>query len=176
MRPDTTAMQSTSDRIQLLYYIDLIIMIAFFLSVAALVSAAIVRGYSSKVSGLMLISVHVFSYKLRHIVGFGLVEMAISTNPKSAINRNLYENTGWDNCFYTGHSASTRKPTKCRHHPLASYLVCKHAGQPSSPSCGALVFEQSFVGSGETLSCLCNWIYSMHCRDGFSLQMIAVVQ
>ena len=27
-------------------------------------------------------------------VGFGLVEMAISTNPKLTIYRNLYENTG----------------------------------------------------------------------------------
>ena len=36
----------------------------------------------------------VFSYKLRYIVGFGLVEMAISTNQKPMIYRNLYENTG----------------------------------------------------------------------------------
>ena len=36
----------------------------------------------------------VFSYKLRYIVGFGLVEMAISPNPKPTIYRNLYENTG----------------------------------------------------------------------------------
>ena len=35
----------------------------------------------------------VFSYKLRYIVGFWLVEMAISTNQKSTIYRNLYENT-----------------------------------------------------------------------------------
>ena len=35
----------------------------------------------------------VFSHKLRYIVGFGLVEMAISTNPKPTIYRNLYENT-----------------------------------------------------------------------------------
>ena len=28
-----------------------------------------------------------FSYKLRYIVGFGLVEMAISTNPKRTIYR-----------------------------------------------------------------------------------------
>ena len=34
----------------------------------------------------------VFSYKLRYIAGFGLVEMAISTNPKLTIYRNLYEN------------------------------------------------------------------------------------
>ena len=39
----------------------------------------------------------VFSYKLRYIVGFGLVEMAISTNTKPTIYSNLYENTG------TGH-------------------------------------------------------------------------
>ena len=36
----------------------------------------------------------VFSYKLRYIVGFWLVEMAISTNPKPTIYRNLHENTG----------------------------------------------------------------------------------
>ena len=36
----------------------------------------------------------VFSYKLRYIVGFWLVEMAISTNQKPTIYRNLYENTG----------------------------------------------------------------------------------
>ena len=35
----------------------------------------------------------VFSYKLRYIVGFWLVEMAISTNQKPTISRNLYENT-----------------------------------------------------------------------------------
>ena len=33
-----------------------------------------------------------FSYKLRYIVGFGLVEMAISTNPKPTIYRKLQEN------------------------------------------------------------------------------------
>ena len=38
----------------------------------------------------------VLSYKLRDIVGFGLVEMAISTNPKPTIYRNLYENTDSD--------------------------------------------------------------------------------
>ena len=36
----------------------------------------------------------VFSYKLRYIVGFWLVKMAISTNQKPTIYRNLYENTG----------------------------------------------------------------------------------
>ena len=35
-----------------------------------------------------------FLYKLRHIVGFGLIEMAISTNPKPTMCRSLYENTG----------------------------------------------------------------------------------
>ena len=35
----------------------------------------------------------VLSYKLRYIVGFWLVEMTISTNPKATIYRNLYENT-----------------------------------------------------------------------------------
>ena len=36
----------------------------------------------------------VFWYKLRYIVGFWLVEMAISTNQKPMIYRNLYQNTG----------------------------------------------------------------------------------
>ena len=36
----------------------------------------------------------IFSYKLRYIAGFWLVEMAISTNQKPTIYRNLYENTG----------------------------------------------------------------------------------
>ena len=36
----------------------------------------------------------VFSHKLRYIVGLWLVEMAISTNHKPTIYRNLYENTG----------------------------------------------------------------------------------
>ena len=35
----------------------------------------------------------VFSYKSRYNVGFGLVEMAISTNPKPTIYRNVYENS-----------------------------------------------------------------------------------
>ena len=35
----------------------------------------------------------VFSYKLRYIVGFWLVEMTISTNQKSTIYHNFYENT-----------------------------------------------------------------------------------
>ena len=43
----------------------------------------------------------VFSYKLRYIVGFGLVEMVISTNPKPTIHRNLYENTAPDHCQLT---------------------------------------------------------------------------
>ena len=36
----------------------------------------------------------VFSYKLGYILGFGLVEMDISANPKPTIYRNLSENTG----------------------------------------------------------------------------------
>ena len=38
----------------------------------------------------------VFSYTLRYIVGSWLVEMAISTNQKPTIYRNLYENIGPD--------------------------------------------------------------------------------
>ena len=41
----------------------------------------------------------VFSYKLRYIVGLGLVEMAISTNPKPTIYRNLYKNKGPGSVF-----------------------------------------------------------------------------
>ena len=36
----------------------------------------------------------VFSYKLRYVAGFWLVEIAISTNQKPAIYRNVYQNTG----------------------------------------------------------------------------------
>ena len=36
----------------------------------------------------------VFSYELRYIVGFWLVEMVITTNEKPTIYRNLYEYTG----------------------------------------------------------------------------------
>ena len=44
----------------------------------------------------------IFSYKLRYIVGFRLVE----TNPKPTIYRNLYENMGpgdwqWTICMHT---------------------------------------------------------------------------
>ena len=35
----------------------------------------------------------VFSYNLRYIIGFRLVKMAISTNQKPTIYRNLYKNT-----------------------------------------------------------------------------------
>ena len=38
----------------------------------------------------------VFPYNLRYIVGFWLVEMAISTNQKPTIYRNLYDNTASD--------------------------------------------------------------------------------
>ena len=41
-----------------------------------------------------MLSCSVFSYKLRYIVGFWLVEKDISTNQKPTIYRNLYENTG----------------------------------------------------------------------------------
>ena len=49
----------------------------------------------------------VFSYKLRHIVGFWLVETALSTNQKPTIYRNLYENTapGLFNLVSFGQSA-----------------------------------------------------------------------
>ena len=42
----------------------------------------------------------VFSYKLRYIVGFWLVEMAISTNQKPTIYHNLYENTCPEELLY----------------------------------------------------------------------------
>ena len=44
----------------------------------------VVHLYLSTLSG------PIFSYKLLYIVGFRLVEMAISTNPKPMIYRNLY--------------------------------------------------------------------------------------
>ena len=48
----------------------------------------------------------VFSYNWRYIVGFRLVEMAKSTNPKPTIYRNLYENTGpvFINNMFSRHS------------------------------------------------------------------------
>ena len=36
----------------------------------------------------------IFSYKLRYMVGFWLVQTAVSTNQKPTMYRNLYENTG----------------------------------------------------------------------------------
>ena len=47
----------------------------------------------------------VFSYKLRYIVGFGLVGMAISIYPKPTctIYRNLCENTGPDSLVRSGY-------------------------------------------------------------------------
>ena len=45
-------------------------------------------------SGDQCIPGAVFSYKERYIVGFWLVETAVSTNQKPTIYRNLYENTG----------------------------------------------------------------------------------
>ena len=85
----------------------------------------------------------VFSYKLRYIVGFGLVEMAISTNPKPAIYRNLHESTG------LAHSAVYATPCKndlfanclieervlCRRCTLTSRPRAVAWGRPSSPTC-----------------------------------------
>ena len=42
---------------------------------------------------LLCVPGSVFAYKLRYIVGFGLVETTISTNPKPTIYRKLCENT-----------------------------------------------------------------------------------
>ena len=47
----------------------------------------------------------VFSYKLRYNVHLGLVEMAISTNPKCTSYRNLYENTGPVTIIFVYYSA-----------------------------------------------------------------------
>ena len=63
------------------------------------------RVYPSTASSTMKLSPGpVFSYKLRYIVGFGLVEMAISTNPKPAIYCNLYENTVPGYCYFIGYA------------------------------------------------------------------------
>ena len=60
----------------------------------------------------------VFSYKLRYIVGFWLVEIAISTNQKPTIYRNLYENTGpaWfvTKCTYKVHQDSVLTQLHCK--------------------------------------------------------------
>ena len=53
----------------------------------------------------------VFSYKLRYVVGFELDEMAISTNPKPTIFRNLYENTGAVCHVFVVSKQETRKLT-----------------------------------------------------------------
>ena len=53
-----------------------------------------VDGIPHVMTSLVLLSGPVFAYKLRYIVGFGLVEIDISTNPKPAIYRNVYKNTG----------------------------------------------------------------------------------
>ena len=47
-------------------------------------------------SNLVLKLWALFSYKLRYIASFGLVEMSISSNPKPTIYRNLCEMTGPD--------------------------------------------------------------------------------
>ena len=60
----------------------------------------------------------VFSYRLRYIAGFGLVEMAISTNPKPAIYRNLNENTG------PGVSSASRVMPSSQLHTLWGPLIC----------------------------------------------------
>ena len=52
-----------------------------------------------KLSSFLCMPGPVFSYKLRYIVGFWLVEMAISTDQKPTIYRNLYENTGPE-CYF----------------------------------------------------------------------------
>ena len=65
------------------------------------------------------LSVPVFSYKLRYIAGFWLVEMAISTNQKPTIYRNLYKNTGpvkqpWLRSYNSDFSIpKTATPTNC---------------------------------------------------------------
>ena len=51
------------------------------------------HSYYSSVLDLLATTWAVFSYKLRYIIGFWLVEMAISTNQKPTINSDLYENT-----------------------------------------------------------------------------------
>ena len=52
----------------------------------------------------------VFSYKLRYIVGFWLVGMAISTNQKPTIYRNLYENTGPGRACRSSQNKTTHVP------------------------------------------------------------------
>ena len=75
------------------------------------------------------------SFKLRYIVGFGLVEMAISTNPKPTIYRNLYENMAADekNCIYSLHAdyfllriysiAISQFYYLSCHHNVATYVI-----------------------------------------------------
>ena len=50
----------------------------------------------------------VSSHKLGYIVGFGLVEMAISTNPKPTIYCHLYENTRPGAvCYFPSHFSTS---------------------------------------------------------------------
>ena len=66
----------------------------------------------------------VFSYKLRYIVGFWLVEMAISTNQKPTIYRNLYENTAPD--FSTCAAFDSHKQCRLLFKAKMKYLLtCK---------------------------------------------------
>ena len=53
----------------------------------------------------------VLSYKLRYIVGFGLVEMAVWTRPKPTIYRNLYYNTGPDSICTLGLTENNKSQT-----------------------------------------------------------------
>ena len=75
------------------------------------------RTHQYKYDANALTPVSVFSYKLRYIVGFWLVEMAISTNQKPTIYRNLYENTATVPGIPTGsnvHPIRTLWPQYCR--------------------------------------------------------------
>ena len=82
---------------------------------------ALEKKYSSGVrviTNTIVLHGPVFSYKLRYIVGFWLVEMAISTNQKPTIYRNLYKNTGPANLKLniTWKSCTTIKQTDNTHY------------------------------------------------------------
>ena len=69
----------------------------------------------------------IFSYKLRYIVIFWLVEIAISTNPKPTIYRNLYENTDPDKNTQGSTKPVRQSSTLRRWDYLTSFAtVCWH--------------------------------------------------
>ena len=127
----------------------------------------------------------VFSYKLRYIVGFWLVEMTISTNQKPTIYRNLYGNTApeefvfgemqndwryvrqvtWTNkvVFVRGFPSVPTPSLSFRRHQNSSRKLSKHDFDPKLFQCW-----DSVVGGGPTVKHLINVThrYIYYCNHG----------